>query len=153
MPDLRKRLIRLAHEDAKLRPHLLPLLREAGGIRPSDQTGIQGLVVGMARRLPGKKNFLARGEDGVTITLDDGSRLSIVPIRTPKGVTGFTTETGKGGSRRFLFPDGVSFGGRRMRNWMAPSPSGPEFRLPAKVITEAVQQTTSDIIAFINRSL
>jgi len=150
MSDLRKKLIRLAHEDEELRPKLLPLLREAAGMRPSDKTGTAGLIVGMARRLPGKKNFLARGEDGVVITRDDGSRASITPLRTRDGISGFAVDDGDGRSHRFVFPDGVLYGGKRMMNWFAPSRSGPDLRLPSPIIVRAVQQTTSNVLAFLS---
>ena len=36
--DLRRKLIRLAHENPKFRPHLLPLLKQAAGF-PADSIG------------------------------------------------------------------------------------------------------------------
>jgi len=41
---LRKALIRLAHEKTELRPHLLPLLREAAAPRGKAQVALMGVV-------------------------------------------------------------------------------------------------------------
>lgn len=45
MPSLRSRVIRLAHQNLDLRPHLLPLLKTAKGFNPAHH-GLEGLLAG-----------------------------------------------------------------------------------------------------------
>jgi len=57
MSDLRKNLIRLAHDNPELRPKLLPLLKEGAGVGPSSK-GWKPFLQGLGRKLPGKKQVM-----------------------------------------------------------------------------------------------
>jgi len=142
MSDLRKKLIRLAHENPSLRPKLLPLLKTGNGVGPSAK-GWRPFLQDLARKMPGKKQVM---ESWIYIYLPDGRKVSVWPIKS-KGTGGEWFYTGLEGRvdgeqrTEFKFRGGVY--ATKLRAWRRNGLND------IKGVSRGVKQATADLISWV----